>query len=88
MWEAFGASSQGSRLFLTRKESRMVTRNRNLRDNPFSALTADECDELRRVLSWVLAATQMNPESKATINKAIDCLEAVSPLGPEDVEQN
>ena len=66
----------------------MVTRNRSLRDNPFSALTADECDELRRVLSWVLAATQTTVEGRATINKAIECLEAVSPLGPEDIEQN
>ena len=66
----------------------MVTRKRNLGDNPFSALTADERDELRRVLSWVLAATQTTVEGRATINKAIDLLIAEGPLGPDDVEQN
>ena len=66
----------------------MVTRNRISGDNPFSALTSDERDELRRVLSWVLAATQTTVEGRATINKAIDLLKAEGPLGPDDVEQN
>jgi len=61
---------------------------RNRRDNPLTTLTPGERDELRRVLSWVLVATQMNPEGRATVLKAIDLLETEEPLDPTDVEQN
>jgi len=66
----------------------MVTRKRNSGANPFTALTLDERDELRRVLSWVIVATQTTPEGRRTINKAIDLLIAEGAVAPEDIEQN
>ena len=66
----------------------MVTRERKLRDNPFATLTEDERDELRRVLSWVLAATQTTPEGRATIDKAIDLLTTEHAISPSDIDQN
>lgn len=66
----------------------MTVKDTNLRGNPFTALTADERDEIRRVLSWVLAATQTTPEGRATIDKAIDLLSEEGAIGPEEVGQS
>lgn len=50
------------------------------------SLTASERDELRRVLGWVLVATQSSDKQKLAILKAMALLEVEGVLDPEDCD--
>lgn len=52
----------------------------------FEDLTPLERDELRRVLSWVLVATQSSDKQKLAILKAMALLECEGVLNPEDCD--
>lgn len=52
----------------------------------FDDLTVAERDELRRVLSWVLVATQSSDKQKLAILKAMALLECEGVLDPEDCD--
>lgn len=53
----------------------------------FKDLTAAERDELRRVLSWVLAATQSSEAQRDLIRRAIETLRAETPVVPSEIEE-